>query len=272
MKPAFPLTLFLSLTLSVPGFLLLAAEDVGPGDDRHSVIETLGDPNGRIGSDRFEILHFPRGEVVLRDGVVERADLISPEELTARMEREEARRIARKREHEERIARGEALRDEKLADESFQQRSPRERLAYWQAFGRHYPEVDISFELDVLRQKVEEAERIRREEERREERLLAMEQRIRQAERRAEKAEEEARRLEEQRRQRQYTRHIHSTYIIQPEQKKPDDSEQKAPSTPQPREHRIHGEPERQPTAFERAREYRHERSRQRNEARYSSN
>ncbi len=200
------------------------APPVEPGDDKARVIEALGPPSGKMGSDQFQILYFERGEVYLRHGVVERAELVSQREAetrrAAREKRRETVRLARERERLERLEEGEALRDEMLASESFLERPARERLAYWRTFSRHYPEVDIAFQVDLAR--TEFQEQLREEERlaRREQERLALEHRTREAETRAARAEEAARQAEEEReRALQRPRIIHggSTYIIRPD-------------------------------------------------------
>lgn len=267
--------LLIPLLLTSAFLLTPGSGEVVPGDDREAVLKTLGEPTGTIGSDNFQILHFARGEVHLRDGIVERTELVSEEEAEAkrieREERREARRLARERERQERIEQGETLRDQKLTDESFAERPPRERLAFWRTFRRHYPEVDVSFQLEVARAAVEEVERIRREEERREERLLAMERRVREAEARAAEAEASARSAQEELRRAQYRPQVIYTtplHPIHPPHKKPDEDSPEPRDRVVDRKREVRGEPEREPTAFERAREFRHERSQQRSELR----
>ena len=252
--------------------------EVVAGDDIETVYEILGEPHGTVGSNRFRILHYPRGEVYLREGVVERTNLMSEEELEARRARAIERELERERERQERLDEGRALRDEKLADESFQERPARDRLAFWTTFRRHYPEVDIAFELEVTRAEAEEEERVRRQEERRRDQLLALQQQVREAEARATRIEDENRRLEEeQRRLRQQPRvtHVSPVYVIRPTpDKPPKDTQDTPPSKPspmRPEQREVRGAPPADPTPFERAREYRLERGNIRSEARQSS-
>ncbi len=211
---------FLSVSAAAAG----EPPPIAPGDDKARVLEELGPPNGTMGSQHFKVLYFERGEVYLRDGLVERAEIVSQEEAdrrrVAREERREALRLARERERRERIEEGRTIREEKLASETFRGRPARDRLAFWRTFNRHYPEVDVSFEIDVARAEVEEeireterAERLKRE-------RLALEERTRRAEIRASLAEEAARKAEEERRRALLRpRIIHSapTYIIRPD-------------------------------------------------------
>ena len=271
----FILILFFPFALGMAGS---SPPEVVPGDDVETVYEILGKPHGAVGSTRFRILHYPRGEVYLRGGAVERTNLISEEELEARRARTLERELKRERERRERLEKGRALRDEKLADESFQERPVRDRLAFWNTFRRHYPEVDIAFELEVTRSEAEEEERLRRQEERRRDQLLALQQRVREAEARATRIEDENRRLEEERRhlrQRPRVSHVSPIYVIQPPTAVPPDKKESTPPAAQPRtrpeQREIRGAPPADPTPFERAREYRLERGNIRSEARQSS-
>ncbi len=232
MKPTMfspPITLFLLsgvLFLFLPFRVAADASPISEGDSKEQVLEELGQPNGAIGSDRFRILYFERGEVYLRDGLVERTELVSPEKAKerriAREERRAERRLARERERQERIEEGESIRDEKLISDSFIERPARERLAFWRTFSRHYPEVDVSFELDVTRAEVAEKAREEERAERRERQRMELEQRTRDAEVRAARAERAAEEAEiERRRAIQRPRIFHSapTYIIRPDGK-----------------------------------------------------
>ena len=253
--------------------------EVVPGDDLETVYEILGEPHGTVGSPRFRILHYPRGEVYLRGGAVERTNLISEGELEARRARAHERQLERERERQQRLEEGRAMRDEKLADESFQERPARERLAFWNTFRRHHPEVDIAFELEVVRAEVEEEARLRRQEERRRDQLLALQQRVHEAEARAKQIEVENRRLEEEQyhlRQRPRVTHVSPIYVIQPtpDKKSPEQEECTPPPNPSPTrpvQREVRGAPPPEPTPFERAREYRLERGNIRSEARRSS-
>ncbi len=268
----------------LPFFIALptAADSVTPellpGDSIDTVYAVLGEPRGTIGSERFLILHFARGEVHVREGVVERVDLISEEELEARAARAREAALAREAQRQERLSEGRALRDERLTDPSFKERSAREQMAFWNTFQRHYPEVDISFELEVLRAELAEEERLRRLEQQRQIELLALQQRVREAEIRATEIERENRRLEEEQRmlrERPRITHVSPVYIINPHTGKPPEKEDPSPppTTPQtrPQQREVRGAPPADPTPFERAREYRLERGNIRSEARLPS-
>ncbi len=224
--------------ITFPALVFADNGEVRPGDAGDLVIEVLGEPKGIIGSEAFKIFHYDRGNVYLRDGKVERAELISSEQArairTAREKRREAQRLRLEMERLERIDEGRSIKRERLADESFLNRPARERLAFWRTFNRHYPEIDISFQMDIARAEVEEEEREREQAMQRERERLALEQRIRDAEARASEAEERAQEMQYERdramRYRPY-RPISPIYIIQPEpDKKTPDTKRERPS------------------------------------------
>lgn len=120
------------------------------GDSRELVLAELGSPGGYVGMQGREVLMYERGEVILEEGVVTSAELISEEEAVARRlrrEAEEAERLERERVRRERLAlEGEGIRLRKMADADFMNGSAVKRLAFWQQFRRTYPMVELGDE------------------------------------------------------------------------------------------------------------------------------
>jgi hypothetical protein len=175
------LVLLTSVLFSPLSFL---RAELSIGDDRLTVLKTLGQPEGRIEMGALERLFFDRGEIQLRDGLVSRIELVSEEVAEARREREAI-------ESEARRERGEAIKAERLADPEFRARPAARQYAFWRDFRREFPEVDVfvqytdakaAYEQDVARQR--DAER-----------LANVERRVAEAERRAAQAETTARTL-----------------------------------------------------------------------------
>lgn len=168
------------------------------GDSIEHVIAHLGKPRGYIGSERYRILYFHQGEVVVRDGIVVSYTLVPIEEADRRREERrlarERHRAAREREVEERIAEGQEELDRRLADPAFHALPASARLAYFEAFRRRYPEIDIGLPHSITIEEVRIERQQRLAEVEREQRLLELEQRVRESERRAAIAESEARR------------------------------------------------------------------------------
>ncbi|MCC5842839.1 MAG: hypothetical protein JJU05_01175 [Verrucomicrobia bacterium] len=158
--------------------------DLRIGDDRLTVLEALGQPQGRIEMGEFERLFYERGEVQLREGLVIRIELISEAAAEARRERQA-------RESESRRERGEAVKAERLADSDFRTRPAAERYAFWRDFRREFPEVDVFVQYTDAKAAAEaDAERQRTAD-----RLANVERRVADAEFRAQQAENTARTL-----------------------------------------------------------------------------
>lgn len=192
-----PLTL-LALAFAACSFSPLSAAlaAIAPGDTREDVIAILGKPTGYIGSESYQILYFDRGEVVLRDGLVQSHTIVSQEEADQQRAVRELERQAYQQRKEEarerRIAEGKEIRDQKLADPQFAALEPRARLAFWQVFRQKYPEVDVELEYTVALQQTRLAHAERLAEADRQHRLDDLERRVREAEHQAELAEREA--------------------------------------------------------------------------------
>lgn len=170
--------LLITLCLAFPPLPAESPPDIRVGDDRLTVLDTLGPPNGRIEMGDLERLFFDRGEIKLREGTVTEVNLIS--EAAARTRREEAARAS-----EARRERGEALKAERLADPEFRALPAAQRYAFWRDFRQEFPEVDVfapytdakaAAELDAERQRTAA-------------RLAEVERRVADAEHRARQAE-----------------------------------------------------------------------------------
>ncbi len=165
--PVFTLIIF-------AGSLATSHGDVAVGDTRETVMETLGEPEGKVEATGQEALSYDRGHVILRNGRVVSHSIVSEEEA-------QNRRAASDTAREERREEGLALRERILEDPEFAE-SPRDRLAYLEVFRQRYPDVDVGFEHAVAARQVEA-------EEQRE--LRELELRFVEAEKMAELAEEQ---------------------------------------------------------------------------------
>ena len=121
---------------------------VAEGETAAQVVEKLGKPQGHIEQDRRMVYLYDRGLVYLVDGRVVRADLVTPPEA-ARLKRERARTAEEYRRQAEAersrlMKEGAAELAKRLSDGDFAKRPPAERLAYWQDFGKRYPETDVT--------------------------------------------------------------------------------------------------------------------------------
>ena len=160
---------------------------IRPGDSMAKVLRVLGEPRGRMETDKSAWLYFTRGEVRLEDGVVTSVSLISEEELQTR---EADRALARA----ERIAEGQALRQRAIEDERFAERSAGEQVAFWRRFRDAYPEVDVDrLYAQALEEAAVEAERVRTQQ-----RIAALEHRVADAESQARRAEAQAQQAQQQ--------------------------------------------------------------------------
>jgi len=139
------------------------------GLDEQAVIELLGNPKGTVISGTSKILYYERGYVTLSDGKVVHNSIVSPAQLARRraMEAEEAeeRRVARAAAAAARKADGEAEKQARLSDAAFAQRSPADRVAYWTAFSKRFPEVSAAAELAAAQNELGETVRAETKEE-----------------------------------------------------------------------------------------------------------
>jgi hypothetical protein len=124
------------------------ASPVEPGDTREQVLEHLGEPQGLVKMDGAEWMLYPRGKVWLQEGVVTKAELLSPAAFAEKQVREGRTRIAEQIRLEaqrvERIEKGTELRARLLESPGMYVKSPQERLSVWKRFRLDYPEVDVS--------------------------------------------------------------------------------------------------------------------------------
>lgn len=146
-----------SVLLILPA--LLGAVEVAPGNKIGDVYATYGKPRGKADLGDRQLLYYERGEVELRSGVVTRVSFLSDEDYAAR----EAREAAAEERAQNLIAEGESVKQERLADPTFQKLSPATQLAFWQDFARRYPGVSCGDQITVARALVrEQAEHDRR--------------------------------------------------------------------------------------------------------------
>lgn len=124
---------------------------VAIGDSIKRVTELLGPPDGVFQKGPQETYIYDRGLVDFINGTVIRADLLTEAEVKAReAERTQEEGDRHRRQDEARrstLERGLAEKILKLQDPQFQKASAPERHAYWLAFSRRYPGVDIAAEL-----------------------------------------------------------------------------------------------------------------------------
>lgn len=155
--------------LVVPAFL--SAAEVRIGDGLNDVRAALGAPRGQLKLGERQVLHYERGEVELRGGVVTRVAFLSDAEYAALQAQ-----AARTAEQNARIdSEGEALKERKLADRSFAAAPAAYRLEFWQNFATRYPRVSVGEQLFTIRMRLAQEYAARAAEE---ERLAALEARV----------------------------------------------------------------------------------------------
>jgi len=184
----------LALMLICP--LALTAQPVQTGATLREVWAALGVPRGQLAAGERQLLHYERGEVELRAGIVTRVNLLSADDLAARDTRR-ATEAARVREEQEiRRARlteeGEALKARKLADPDFLATPPEYQVAFWQDFSLRYAEVPSAEQLGMARRRVaaQAASRARQEQA---DRIAELESRLVDAEMRADDGDQRGR-------------------------------------------------------------------------------
>jgi hypothetical protein len=149
-------TLTFLLLLAAP--MLAHATDIHPGDSLADVQVALGAPKGQAQLGNKLVLDYGRGQVELVDGKVIGSNLISPEEFAAKKAQKKADEAKASQLKAQRIAEGTALKAQKLADPNFTSASPTARLAFWQDFRKHYPEVscDDEYKFAIAQQQQEQ--------------------------------------------------------------------------------------------------------------------
>ena len=147
----------------MPGF----AGGAAVGNSLDAVKPDLGDLRGSIMTSRGrQVVYYNRGRVTLVGGQVKEVSLQGDEEIALAQERLRQAREASALRKERRIARGMALKEEKLGDPVFLASTPELRLRFWQDFMRIYPEVDVSQELQDALLAYELSNKLREQEER----------------------------------------------------------------------------------------------------------
>jgi hypothetical protein len=180
------------------GLLLLIAAGsalagIAPGDTAAEVRRALGEPEGYLRAEGYELLYYERGKVELREGVVTAVNLVTEEEARA-LRQHRRREAARQREAEARrrsrlIVEGEEALAVLLTDPEFLSASAERQVARWRRFARRYPYTPLPDQYaDALERLAEQRER-----EAHAQRIAALEDRVRDAERKAEEAEFRAR-------------------------------------------------------------------------------
>lgn len=169
------------------------ARSVEPGDSMETVRRELGPPHSYLRSEQRTVYHYDRGRVVFTNGIVAAAELKEPaavvEERRRERQRAAARAAAERRETERRTREGLALRTRKRTDPQLQTAPPAEQVAFWRDFARRYPTVPAQAELDrALEQLARETQR--REQERDQADLRALQRAVAEAQLRALQAQE----------------------------------------------------------------------------------
>lgn len=125
------------------GSLLMGA---APG----AVLAKWGEPTGRLQGGGGEIWLYPEHRVVFRENTVRRVEARTPLQTDTRLA-EDAEHRARERAASHRL-RGEMLRTSILRDPTFLALPGGERQAFWAAFQKQHPDIDVSAELSFARE------------------------------------------------------------------------------------------------------------------------
>lgn len=131
--------------------------EISKGDTVDQVLAALGDPKGVFQKGDFMTYVYDRGVVDILDERVVFVDLLSEAEARERvaaLRAAQARQAAQGAERKMRnVEEGTRARARQLANDSFKKKSASERLAYWLAFQRKYPGVDVSRQINAARSK-----------------------------------------------------------------------------------------------------------------------
>lgn len=173
-------------------FVGVSASAVEKGDTREAVIAELGQPQGMIKADDYELLTYGRGKVEIRDGVVVSSNLMTAEELTARRRSAaiaaEQARIAASERRERNRQRGLEVKAKMIESPAFLEASGNRRVEILNGFHRQYPSVDITeLLLPAMAEKMEE-DKERRAEAKRKKEIADLEKRVEDAEWEAQQA------------------------------------------------------------------------------------
>lgn len=197
--PAYIAFFSLSLLLVVNSAQSNAGVPQVDGLSLEEVVAVIGeDPVGVVETPRTKIVYFRLGEVRFVDGIVEQANLITPEQFAAREARAEIHRAEAleriERLRVQRIEDGENLRQQRSQSAAFLTLSGAEQVRFWRQFQVTYPEVDVSAELQhaLALHQSEETERQRQAE------INSLRQRLEMAERAANRAAMDAERAREE--------------------------------------------------------------------------
>jgi hypothetical protein len=154
MKKYLYMTLFCILTLSV----FIAAGDVFAavkiGDLEDDVIYELDEPNAKLTLNGELTYYYDAGTVVFKDGAVTKIKMMSEAETDALMAKKAAAKAARaeaaRAASAERLRKGTLEKKQKMSDEAFKNKKPKEKLDYWLNFKKTYPEVPVQDQIDAL--------------------------------------------------------------------------------------------------------------------------
>jgi len=145
------------------------ADGIEIGDSKEKVLKVLGFPKGQMAVGGGLLMLYDRGTVTIENGKATGSTVVSAAEAAAEQadkEREEAaRRAARASAREKRIAAGRAEKAKTEADEKFKDKSAAAQLAYWRAFQKKYPEVDVSTLIAPLAEEAEGSKKADRKKE-----------------------------------------------------------------------------------------------------------
>jgi hypothetical protein len=135
------------LLLAAP--VLAHATDIHPGDSLATVEAALGAPRSQMQLGDKLVLLYDRGQVRLVDGKVVSTSFVSAEELAAQQAQQKAADDQAAQLCAQRLAEGQALKAQVLADPRFNYAPPADQLAFWQKFRLHYPEVSCDDEYKI---------------------------------------------------------------------------------------------------------------------------
>ncbi|MCC5842393.1 MAG: hypothetical protein JJT96_19910 [Opitutales bacterium] len=114
------------------------------------VLAKWGEPAGRLQGGGGEIWVYAEHRIIFRENTVRRVEARTPVQTDNRLT-EEAERRARERAANHRL-RGEMLRTSVLQDAAFLALPGGERRAFWTAFQKRHPDIDVSVELASARE------------------------------------------------------------------------------------------------------------------------
>ena len=141
------------------------AADPKQGDTRDQVLDSLGQPSGKMMLVPQEILYFDRGTVELTDGKVTKVKLVSQADAEARIAKQKAETEAAAQQAAEQkqklIEQGRQEKSTTLANTFFCSQTGAQQLAYWEDFSKRFPDVPVADEIQKatdLKQKEDQAQ------------------------------------------------------------------------------------------------------------------